>query len=142
MPSELTHQKQQMVGIFWLIEDRLVLDTTLLSEAEPYGDCLTHGKSHIDFWTEQQALGTVPHDIEYEEYPRGRVVYNVKTERFTLYADRCILARKSLVGEMKKTMHLPTAQTDVMTDGPLGHYRCYRCWTVRTRVKREGNSES
>lgn len=127
MPSKLADKEHQMVGIFWLIEDRLVLDTSLLSEAEPYGDCLTHGNSHIDFWTVQQGLGTVSRHIEYEEYPRGRVVFNTRTKRFTLYADRCILARKSVVSEIKKTMHLPNGQTDVMTDGPLGHYRCYRC---------------
>jgi hypothetical protein len=116
-----------MVGIFWLIDDRLVLDTSLISEAEPYGDCLTHGNSHIDFWTEQQGLGTVPHDIEYEEYPRGRVVYNKKTQRFALFADRCILKETPVVNQIMKAMHLPTKQTDVATDGPAGHYRCYRC---------------
>jgi hypothetical protein len=48
-----------MVGIFWLIGDRLILDTSPLSDAEPYGDSLGHRTSHIDYWTAQQCLGTV-----------------------------------------------------------------------------------
>ncbi len=123
MTSKLPDQEQQMVGIFWLIEDRLVLDTTLLSEAEPYGDCLTHGNSHIDFWTEQQGLGTVSHDTEYEEYPRGRVVYNAKARKFYLLADRCILKDKAKVARIKKAIHLPP-KTTVDTDP---HYRCAKC---------------
>jgi len=116
-----------MVGIFWLLGERLILDVSPLSRAEAGGDWLDHSMSHDDFWTEQQRLGTVPGDMEYEESPRGRVVYNRKTQRFALYADRCILREKSVVDQIMLAMHLPNSQTDVMTDGPEGHYRCFRC---------------
>ena len=118
---------QPMVGIFWLFRGRLIIDASPLPEAEPYGDCLTHRNSHIDYWTEQQRLGVVPKEIEYEEPPRGRVVFHTKTARSTLYADRCILAKKAVIKQIKKTMHLPSEGTDVRTDGHHGHYRCYRC---------------
>src|ERR1700689_2604442 len=104
MLSKQMTQGQSMVGIFWLIGDRLILDTSPLSEAEPYGDCLGHRTSHIDYWTAQQSLRTVPPDLEYEEPPRGRVVYNTKTQRFAVYADRCILKNKSVVRSIMKTM--------------------------------------
>jgi hypothetical protein len=65
--------------------------------------------------------------MEYEESPRGRVVYNTKSQRFALYADRCILKRKSVVNQIMKAMHLPAKQTDATTDGPDGHYGCCRC---------------
>jgi hypothetical protein len=123
----VTAEAQQMVGIFWLVEGRLIIDASPLSEAESYGDCLTHSKSHLDFWMEQQRLGAVSPDIEYEELPRGRVVYNPTTERFTLYADRCILKRKSVVKQIMKAMCLPSGHTDVTTDGPDGHYKCSLC---------------
>src|ERR1700683_612174 len=97
MLSKQMTQGQSMVGIFWLIGDRLGLDTSPLSEAEPYGDCLGHRTSHIDYWTAQQRLGIVSREIEYEESPRGRVVFNTKTKKFALYADRCILNRKAVV---------------------------------------------
>jgi hypothetical protein len=62
-----------------------------------------------------------------EAHPRGRVVYNGKTQRFALYADRCILKIESFVKRIMKAMHLMTNQTDVATDGPDGHYNCARC---------------
>ena len=65
--------------------------------------------------------------MDYEEPPRGRVVFNKKTQRFALYADRCILKRKTVVNQIIKAMHLRASRTGVTTDGPEGHYRCYRC---------------
>ena len=76
------------VGIFWFFNRRLIADCSLLGSAEAYGEHLTHARSHFDFWNNLQHLGTVPREIEYEEPPRGRVVFNTRTERFTLYADR------------------------------------------------------
>jgi hypothetical protein len=118
-----SHAEPQ-VGIFWLIGDRLIIDSTPLSAAEPYGDCLNHPQSHIDYWTEHQSLGDLPRETEYEKHPRGRVVFHSKTERYSLCADRCILRRKSVVERIIKAMHLPIDLTDILTDS---HYRCFRC---------------
>ena len=60
-------------------------------EVEPYGDCLGHAKSHLDYWTENQVLGDLSSDTEYEEHPRGQIVYSSKTGRYSLCADGCIL---------------------------------------------------
>jgi hypothetical protein len=120
-------QEQSSVGIFWLIGDRLILDTSQLSEAEPYGDCLGHRTSHLDYWTAQQCLGTVSREIEYEAPPRGRVSYNRRSKRFDLYADRCILKRKAVVKRIMEAMHLPASRTNIGTDGHSGHYKCSKC---------------
>jgi hypothetical protein len=101
---------------------------------EPYGDCLGHEESHDHYWAAQQLLGTVPHDIEYYEHPRGRVVYNTKTKRFALYADRCIL-KQPVVSRIMEAMYLPASQTDVGTDGPGGQYKCLEC--TKTSEDRE-----
>jgi len=124
-----------MVGIFWLLGDRLILDTSPLSEAEPYGDCLGHRTSHIDYWTAQQRFGTVSREIEYEDPPRGRVVFNKRTQRFDLYADRCILDRKAVIKRIMEAMHLPASQTSIGTDGHSGHYKCLKC--LETSCARE-----
>jgi hypothetical protein len=127
MPSEPKVQTQPMVGIFWLLGRLLILDASPLSEAEPYGDCLGHRKSHYNYWTAQQRLGTVPCDMEYEESPRGRVIFNTKTKRFALYADRCILEQNLVVNQIMRAMSLPASQTKVGTDGHFGHYKCFKC---------------
>jgi hypothetical protein len=119
----------------WLLGERLILDASPLSAAEPYSECLTHHASHIDYWTAQQRIGVLPRDIEYEEPPRGRVVYKTKTQRFQLYADRCILKRKSEVSRIMKAMSLPPKLTDVGTDGHFGHYMCTKCMDTSYKLK-------
>jgi hypothetical protein len=117
--------QESRVGIFWLLKNgKLVFDFTPLAEAEPYGDFLTHRRGHLEQWEILQARGFVPGETEYEELPRGRVVYNRKAERFTVLADRCILARPESVKEIFATMKLPADRMDLDTDS---HYRCAVC---------------
>jgi hypothetical protein len=112
------------VGIFWLFRDRIIVDSTPLSKAEPYGNALGHTTSHIDFWTRQQHTGAVPREVEYEEQPRGRVVYDRREERFHLLADKCILGRRDVVGRLMAVMNLPPDKT---SEGRDEHYRCFEC---------------
>lgn len=112
------------VSIFWLFRQKLIIDATRLFAAEKYGDCLTHPGSHIKYWTSLQRRGVVPKEIEYEEQPRGRVVYHTPTNRFTLYADQCVLDRPEFIQWILTQMHLPAGITDLSKDL---HYRCARC---------------
>jgi hypothetical protein len=112
------------VGIFWLLNGKLLIDSTPLSEGEPYGDHLTHPRSHIDVWEQWRLSGKVPGESEYEEFPRGRVVYNTKTQRFTLLGDKCILRDKRVVSQILSELNLPSKNTDNGTDS---HYRCFAC---------------
>jgi hypothetical protein len=113
------------VGIFWMLPDgRLIAESSSLSAAEKYGNCLTHSGSHIDAWAELQMNGQVAADVEYEEYPRGRVSFEIREDRFLIMADRCILCRKDLVRKIKMLMNLTGKQTEVSPDL---HYRCSRC---------------
>ena len=90
-------KKQAEGGIFWLVSGKLVIDSTSLDQAESYGDHVTHPRSHIDVWTQFQRIGKVPHESEYEEFPRGRVMHHPASGEFTILADKCITDRKELV---------------------------------------------
>lgn len=108
------------LGIFWLVKDKLLIDSVPLSECEQYGDHLNYPGSHIHVWEQWRQVGKAPAESEYEEFPRGRVMYGTT---FTLFADRCILKRKDLIATIKKQLCLPK-QTSLDTDP---HYRCFRC---------------
>jgi hypothetical protein len=112
------------VGIFWLLYGKPLIDSIPLSEAEPYGDHLTHPHGHGVVWGKVQQSGIVPADIEYEEPPRGRVIYNTKARRFTLLADRYILRDRGAVRKVMSEMNLPIKNTD---EGADSHYRCFVC---------------
>jgi hypothetical protein len=111
------------LGIFWLVDGKLIIDSTPLTEAEPYGDSLTHPRSHVDTWAQFQQVGKAPRESEYEEYPRGRVMHHPKSGQYTILADKCILARKDLIAQITDALHLP-AKTKIGTDP---HYRCFFC---------------
>ncbi len=111
------------LGIFWLVNGRLLIDSAPVSECERYGDHLNYPGSHIRVWERWQQIGKAPVESEYEECARGRVMCDMKTKRFTLLADRCILKRKDLIAEIKKQLCLPK-QTSLGTDP---HYSCFHC---------------
>lgn len=117
------------VGIFWCVGGALLIDRSVLAEAEPYGDFLTHAHGHYERWEEWQALGgpglvakgypVVIASTEYEEWPRGRVVYETMQRRFILYADRR-LQRPEVIILIKKAFGLEQVETVVLSDS---HYR-------------------
>jgi hypothetical protein len=117
------------VGIFWAVSGLLVLDYSAVTAAEHYGDCVTHSAGHYDCWHQWQALGGhvliakgYPKCIlstEYDEWPRGRIVYEKPTKRFTLYADRR-LQKPSIIGALKLLFGISAAKVIVKSDL---HYR-------------------
>jgi len=116
--------KEPRVGIFWLVNGKLLIDSTPLGRAQPYGDHLTHSRGHDRVWGKSQQKGIVSTDIEYDEPPRGRVVYHAKTRRFALLADRCILRDKAVVQKIMSDLNLRSGNTGKGTDA---HYRCFAC---------------
>jgi hypothetical protein len=119
------------VGIFWLYDCRLITDSTPLSQAESYGDVLTHAIGHIDHWTALQGRGAIPIGVEYEELPRGRAGYNTKKKEFFLLADRCIINDAGAVKKIIAALHLPE-DTEPLPDF---HYKCAKC--LRRTRRRE-----
>jgi hypothetical protein len=116
--------QESCVGIFWLLDGKLIIDFTPLSKAESYGNALTYSTGHDDYWSHLQDTGAVPAEVEYERPPRGRVVFDGREQRFHLYADKCILRRRKVVRKIMDAMHLPPGKT---SEGRDEHYRCFNC---------------
>ena len=123
MTQTHTQIEAPLLGIFWLVGKRLIIDTMPLSEAGKYGDFAIFEGDHVTYWSELERRGEVPRDSDYEEHPRGRVNYNTKTRTFTLFLDRCIFRKKHVVKKLMSLMHLPS-ETVLLSDG---HYRCFHC---------------
>ena len=101
----------------------------------PAGNKARHRTGRIG-WLRAAVLGAKqqgisPMDVEYEEHPRGRVIYNTKTQLFTLLADQCILSDKGIISIMS-ALKLPR---NIEKDGD-GHYRCLTC--LRSKFGRRG----
>ena len=124
MPRQRESAATPKVGIFWLVADNVIFDTSTIASAEEYAGRATHALGHIECWSRLQKDGLAPRDMEYEEPPRGRVVYDTKASQFTVYADRCILIKKQLVSRIMDELNLPRKSTSTSTDS---HYRCSYC---------------
>lgn len=111
------------VGIFWFWRGQPVVDGTPVSESKSYGKMIMYTGDHAHFWYALQRNNLVPRDVEYDEIPRGRVVYDTASRTFTMYADRCILKDKGAVDRLKSAFGIP-ASTATSTDP---HYRCPKC---------------
>ena len=115
------------VGIFWLAqttdgEARLLASGCPLDQAELYGDCLTYGPGHYETWAEWRrdrtvdpALRALVRSYEYEDWPRGRIVFDRVPDRFILYADRKLLT-PATIARLKTQFHLPTERIEVQSD--------------------------
>lgn len=90
-----------MVGPFWVITEggrqRLLAVATPLEDATQYGGMLTVETGHYEYWARLAKRGsarlrgdglpTAPVWSEYEEWPRGRVIYDMERRRFVIRAD-------------------------------------------------------
>lgn len=125
--------EQPSVGIFWgmATSERWVLinEMTTLADSEDYGDFLTYPSGHFEIWEpltrmplSQLELSNLPALIlgkEYEDFPRGRVVFNKPNRLFTIYADRR-LQHPAIIQAVCRACCLATQTYVVRSDE---HYR-------------------
>ena len=89
------------VGPYWFVRDDsgrvlLMAHRCALAAAEEYGDFITCPHGHLEVWEGWRArcaadrVAAVVRDAEYEEWPRGRVVFNSIKTQFIVYADKQI----------------------------------------------------
>ena len=79
-----------MVGIFWIVDDKLIAKKVSLSEIEEVNGFKDSGLSHFFEW---EKMGF---DIdEYDKFPRGRIVYDVFNNKFLIYAAKKIIKNKN-----------------------------------------------
>ena len=137
------------IGIFWRVQASdgdatLLVDCVPMAKGEPYGEFLNHG-SHYDYWIKlasmsagelsERIMPDVARWTEYEEWPRGRIVYHCPTNRFILYADRKLQTPK-IIQEIIQQFSLPADRTDVRGDAHYVSVRSSSC-----RIHRRGNAE-
>jgi hypothetical protein len=114
------------LGIFWLVqapngEMTLLAAGCPLDQAEPYGDCLTYGPGHYETWTHWRrdrtdpALRAIVQAYEYEDWPRGRIVFDRSRDLFVLYADRKLLTQAT-IAHIETQFHVPLERTEVKSD--------------------------
>ena len=125
-----------MVGPFWVVEDggksSVIALAVPLERADTYGDMLTVDTGHLEHRSRlarrgapalrADGLPTAPVWSEYEEWPRGRVLYDGSSQRFVIRADRQ-LHRLGFVHLIATRFYIEGSGATILPDD---HYRSIR----------------
>jgi hypothetical protein len=125
-----------MVGPFWIVEvdghAAIIAVTVPLDQAVIYGDMLTVETGHLEHWSHlagrgtralrEAKLSTAPVWSEYEEWPRGRVLYDSVSRHFIIRADTR-LHHPDFIRLIAEHFRIDMAATTVKSDE---HYQSVR----------------
>ena len=113
------------LAVFWYVPDRdlFIGDRGALSDGVYFGDFGQLNYDHFDRWETWKNEYRLP-DVEYDYYPRGRVMFNAKIHKYVVICDPCIAndvdLRKSLCYEYGLDPRKVVWDTDE-------HYECNKC---------------
>jgi hypothetical protein len=111
------------VGIFWAFDGRLIIDGVGLDEAAENGGLKIYPGTHESLWLQYQSIMVVPMGLRQESLAKGRAIFNIVGDRFSLYADPHILRDANMLDRIGKHLNLP-AETNIEPDS---EYRCQDC---------------
>ena len=103
-------------ALFFCVNGELLFHGCNLEEGEPYGIFLNYPHSHYDIWNENYEK---KYDVDFDYYPRGRVIYRKTDNTFLIYYDRCMEAHLSKVVEKFQNRHYELNLDE--------HYQCHIC---------------
>ena len=87
------------VGIFWWFRAHLLARSVPLAQAERRGERLDSPLAHVSEWPQlvaqhRKALPLLS-VLEYDEVPRGRVIFDRQTQTFVIYMDESLFTTAS-----------------------------------------------
>ena len=111
-----------MIGIFFYVNGLLHVHKEPLDKAEDYGDFKTTPLAHDTLWENRLRAKQVK-DVDFNFYPRGRVVYNRMSGQYIVYIDRD-LNKPRILRKIAEVYNFADAVYRVELDE---HYRCHMC---------------
>jgi hypothetical protein len=109
------------VGILWFVQQpgappKLVGHGVAVADGERNGDYLNYPEEHLRYWPDAKPdLPFFFHDHGPKDWPRGRVLYNTKTQAFEVYLNEQLLT-PTFVPEILAYFSLPEATTSFASD--------------------------
>lgn len=120
----------QGIGIFYLINGRIVYEAADVFTIKPSGGVRAYPRQHYEFWTDLQEKDPDLYGLDCYSLPRGRIRYNDKTNLFEILADTHILDSESLRAQVLVYFNLDEANVQFRRDDI---YRCDRCNNTEKR---------
>ena len=103
------------VGIFWILPKKLLAFGVPYTAGEKYGDFINIPDGHYENWEQlRKASGTLPED--YTSYPRGRIVYRIKDQKFLVYLNKKHIKDIKIKKRIIKEFRLPADRVEFKHD--------------------------
>jgi hypothetical protein len=103
------------VGIFWVFEGKLLAYTCAPAEGIQNEWSINGQHDHVDYWPTFQRQHPNLRNVEYEDVPRGRVLFLKKTSTFCVYMDKR-LHKPAIKKLILAGFNLPPKLTKFLTD--------------------------
>lgn len=104
------------VGIFWLFKNELLKDSVPYTQGEEYGDFVNGKSDHCSYWMTIQRSNPAAAMYEYDQVPRGRVVYSKKDDKFIIYGSERFVRNDVQRGMVVTSFKLPLEKTVFRAD--------------------------
>jgi hypothetical protein len=76
------------IGVFWIFENKIFLETQKLEDIKSMNGFKDSDLSHYKVWDKVKNQHPKFYLYEYEDIPRGRVVYNIEENQFIIYCNK------------------------------------------------------
>lgn len=107
-----------LTAIFWLDLEtcKVYAVKSNLSQSEKYGDFLVHKSCHFDSWATIQKRNPKWKNFQYEDYCRGRCVFNLQIEKFIVYVCPLVKGNRIIQQAIVREFCLPKGYKFDFTD--------------------------
>jgi len=104
------------VGIFWYFQGQIIQSSLPYTEGVDIGDGYINGPAdHYLYWEQAKKWNSAIRDYEYDEVPRGRVIYNSNQRKFIVRISRA-LNSSNILSMILREFSLRSANTKVVLD--------------------------
>ena len=104
------------MGIFWHYKKKLLTYSFPVNEVPEQSGFIDVGMGHYDLWSTFQKLDRDLKDVEYEELPRGRILYDVANKIYKVYASSTMILTEGFQDLVLHTFNLPKTATVFESD--------------------------
>ena len=113
-----SRQGEPQIGIFWVFEGRLLKASSPVAAGIDSPVSVDSRYDHIAFWSVLQIRNLALRSLQYDQVPRGRILFLKEKGRFCVYMDKKL--RTARIKRMiLEAFALPAGKTVFITDG---HY--------------------
>lgn len=100
----------RMLAVFWYIDGEFfgIEDTLRGNDVAQYGDYLQIDVDHFAEWPFIRSVYNLP-EVEYDYYPRGRILFNAKIHKFVVVGSKEIVGDPEVREKVREYYGLPSS---------------------------------